>query len=89
MSEFVNGQRVVYGRMPEFIPNVAEFADIDTLPPISFEIGTYLSTPVLMNDGQVYGTLKNPFSGHPKMRKNSFRIAFISTGEQFSLAIQE
>ena len=50
-------QRVVDGRIPEFIPNVAQFADKDALPPTSFEIGTYLSTPVLMNDGQVYGTL--------------------------------
>lgn len=53
VSEFVNGQRVVYGRIPEFIPNVAQFADKDALPPTSFEIGTYLSTPVLMNDAWV------------------------------------
>ena len=55
---------MVDGRIPEFIPNVAQFAAKDALPPTSFEIDTYLSTPVLMNDGQVYGTLCC-LSSHP------------------------
>ncbi|OYT91750.1 MAG: hypothetical protein CFE43_11660 [Burkholderiales bacterium PBB3] len=50
-------QRVVDGRLPEVIPNVAQFAGKDQLPPAPFDIGTYLSTPVLLGGGQVYGTL--------------------------------
>lgn len=50
-------QRVVDGRLPEVIPNVPQFAGKDELPPASFDIGTYLSTPVLLDGGKVYGTL--------------------------------
>lgn len=50
-------QRVVDGRIPEFIPNVPKFADSAQLPPTSFDVGTFLSTPVFLDDGHVYGTL--------------------------------
>ena len=50
-------QRVVDGRIPEVIPNVPEFANKAQLPPTSFDVGTYLSTPVLLDGGHVYGTL--------------------------------
>ena len=48
---------MVDGRIPEVIPNVSQFAGKDQLPPTAFDIGTYLSTPVLLNGGHVYGTL--------------------------------
>ena len=50
-------QRVVDGRIPEVIPNVPQFANKAQLPATSFEIGTFLSTPVFLDDGQTYGTL--------------------------------
>ena len=49
-------QHVVEGRLPEFIPRVADFPKCD-LPPTRFEIGTYVSVPVMLDRGQVYGTL--------------------------------
>jgi GAF domain-containing protein len=50
-------QRVVDGRMPELVPNLATYPGRDALPEAPFDIGTHLSTPILMQDGQVYGTL--------------------------------
>lgn len=50
-------QRVVDGRLPQLIPKVAELPNRDQLPEIPFEIGTHLSTPVILKDGRIYGTL--------------------------------
>ncbi len=50
-------QRVVDGRLPPLIPNVALFRPTEDLPPLSYDIGTYLSTPVILTDGRLYGTL--------------------------------
>ncbi len=50
-------QRVVDGRLPRFIPDVAALPDKDQLPTPPFEIGTHLSTPVVLSDGRIYGTL--------------------------------
>ncbi len=50
-------QRVVDGRIPPVIKNVSTFPDRAQLPKAPFDIGTYLSAPILMDDGQVYGTL--------------------------------
>ena len=50
-------QRVVDGRIPEFIPSVPTFANKAQLPATSFEVGTFLSTPVFLDDGHAYGTL--------------------------------
>lgn len=50
-------QHVVDGRIPPVIENVATFPGKAKLPPAPFDIGTYLSAPILMHDGQVYGTL--------------------------------
>jgi hypothetical protein len=52
-------QRVVDGRLPQLIPKVNDLpsavkADLPRLP---FDIGTHLSTPILLNDGRIYGTL--------------------------------
>jgi hypothetical protein len=52
-------QRVVDGRLPEMIPRMDDLpakvrAD---LPKPPFDIGTHLSTPILLDDGRIYGTL--------------------------------
>lgn len=64
-------QRVIDGRLPQLIPDVAELPNRDELPAISFEIGTHLSTPVILPDGSVYGTLCCfSCSPNPDIRQN-------------------
>lgn len=50
-------QRVVEERMPPFIPNLQTFEGKEDLPKTPFEIATFLSTPIRLHSGQVYGTL--------------------------------
>ena len=50
-------QRVVDGRLPQFISDSNQLPDRARLPAVPFPIGTYLSTPIFLNDGRVYGTL--------------------------------
>jgi GAF domain-containing protein len=50
-------QRVVDGRLPQFITDSNKLPDRASLPSAPFPIGTYLSTPIFLNDGQIYGTL--------------------------------
>ena len=50
-------QRVVDGRLPQFITDSNKLPDRAKLPAVPFPIGRYLSAPILLNDGQVYGTL--------------------------------
>ena len=50
-------QRVVDGRLPQFIADSTRLPDRARLPAAPFPIGTYLSTPIFLNDGRVYGTL--------------------------------
>lgn len=50
-------QRVVDGRLPGFVHDVSALGPDVDLPPLPIRIGTHLSTPVVMDDGQVFGTL--------------------------------
>lgn len=50
-------QRVVDGRLPSYIPDVSQFQGQTQLPATPLTVGTYLSTPINLNDGRVYGTL--------------------------------
>ena len=50
-------QRVVDGRLPQFITDSNKLPDRAKLPAVPFPIATYLSAPIFLNDGQVYGTL--------------------------------
>ncbi|MDM0045080.1 GAF domain-containing protein [Variovorax dokdonensis] len=50
-------QRVVDGRLPQLVHDVAALPDAAELPATPFPIGAHLSTPVVLNDGRVYGTL--------------------------------
>ena len=50
-------QRVVDGRLPQFISDSNQLPNRVRLPAVPFPIGTYLSTPIFLNDGRVYGTL--------------------------------
>jgi GAF domain-containing protein len=49
--------RVVDGRLPGFIPDVSQLGPEVDLPAIPFAIGTHLGTPVVLDDGRVFGTL--------------------------------
>jgi len=50
-------QRIVDGRLPEAIPDVSALPPSLGLPPIPFTVGAHLSTPIVLSDGSVYGTL--------------------------------
>ncbi len=50
-------QRVVDGRLPELIPDVAALPAGTDAPAADFPIGTHLSTPIVLRDGSLYGTL--------------------------------
>ena len=50
-------QAVVDGRMPGMVPDVEVLRTQVELPPTGKGIGAFLSTPIVMKDGSVYGTL--------------------------------
>ncbi len=50
-------QRVVDGRLPGYLPDTAASPEFARLPQPPFPIGTHLSTPIVLKDGTVYGTL--------------------------------
>ena len=50
-------QRVVDGRLPGYIANLAELPPDADVPPLPFPIGTHLSAPVVLKDGSTFGTL--------------------------------
>ena len=50
-------QRVIDGRLPNLVRNLKQEPAFPELPPTDFPIGAHLSTPIVLNDGRVYGTL--------------------------------
>ncbi|OUM01884.1 GAF domain-containing protein [Variovorax sp. JS1663] len=50
-------QRVVDGRLPQLIHDVAALPSASELPPTPFPVGAHLSTPIVLDDGRVYGTI--------------------------------
>lgn len=51
-------QRVVDGRLPGYIANTAALPEAAALTKdLPFPIGTHISTPIVLQDGEVYGTL--------------------------------
>ncbi|WKB52228.1 GAF domain-containing protein [Eleftheria terrae] len=48
---------VVEGRLPQAIPDMAALPPVDGLPQPPMRIGAHLSTPIVLKDGTVYGTL--------------------------------
>lgn len=50
-------QRVVQGRMPELVPDARVLVAKGDLPETGIEVGAHLSTPVVLADGSVYGTV--------------------------------
>jgi GAF domain-containing protein len=50
-------KRVVDGRLPELIRDAAPLQASGQAPAAPFPIGTHLSTPIVLSNGDVYGTL--------------------------------
>ncbi|RZI78444.1 MAG: GAF domain-containing protein [Variovorax sp.] len=50
-------QRVIDGRLPQLVQDVARLPDFRELPATSFPIGAHMSTPIVLRDGAIYGTL--------------------------------
>ena len=51
-------QRVVDGRMPPYIPDASKALSSAQLEKeLPFRIGTFISTPIVLEGGEVYGTL--------------------------------
>lgn len=51
-------QRVVDGRMPPYIPDASRNPSSGTLEKeLPFRIGTFISSPIVLKGGEVYGTL--------------------------------
>ncbi|HYP83505.1 GAF domain-containing protein [Variovorax sp.] len=63
-------QRVVDGRLPELVHDVAALPTAGELPATPFPVGAHLSTPVVLNDGRIYGTLCCfSFAPNPTLRE--------------------
>jgi hypothetical protein len=62
-------QRVVDGRLPQYIDDGAKYQASGAAPATPFPVGTHLSVPIVLKDGQVYGTLCC-FSHHVNGRVN-------------------
>lgn len=50
-------QHVVTGRLPQLMKDAQPYVDKGAAPKVGIRIGTHLSTPILLKNGGVYGTL--------------------------------
>jgi hypothetical protein len=50
-------QRIVQGRMPELVTDAAPMVARGELPETGIPVGAHLSTPVVLADGRIYGTV--------------------------------
>lgn len=51
-------QRVVDGRMPQMVPDIQRYVEMHPgTPRAPFPVGTFLSAPIVLDNGRVYGTL--------------------------------
>lgn len=69
-------QRVIDGRLPELVPRMDELPAKTRaeLPMPPFDIGTHLSTPILLKNGEVYGTLCCfSFSPHENIQQRDLK----------------
>ena len=50
-------QCVLDGRLPKLVHDAATCPQKDALPATPFRVGAHISTPIVLVDGQIYGTL--------------------------------
>lgn len=63
-------KRVVDGRLPKFIADTSQNPEtVELLKGVPHPVGTFISTPILLSNGNVYGTLCT-FSFHPVDQPN-------------------
>jgi hypothetical protein len=67
-------KHVVEGRLPELVADTRPWIERGELPPLKFEVGAHLSTPVVLPDGRVYGTVCC-FSSEPEPRLQEGALA--------------
>ena len=48
---------VVEGRLPRLLRDAGPYVRSKAVPPTALQIGTHLSTPVVLRNGKIYGTL--------------------------------
>ena len=58
---------VAEGRLPKMVQDYGKHPVTSRLPPAPFQIGSYLSVPVVLGDGRTYGTMCC-FSASPNER---------------------
>lgn len=64
-------QRVVEGRLPRWIANASTHPlSAELVKKLPFPIGTHISTPIVLENGDIYGTLCC-FSFHPQDKPNA------------------
>lgn len=68
-------QRVVDGRLPGLIRDAASLPPGTDVPPTPFRVGAHLSTPIVLGDGRVYGTLCSfSTSPNPQLQESDLLI---------------
>lgn len=50
-------QRVVDGRIPQLVPDARQLVGTGKAPALPYPVGSFLSTPLVLQSGEVYGTL--------------------------------
>jgi GAF domain-containing protein len=55
---------VIDGRLPKIVRDVKALPSGTDLPELPFPVGSYISTPIALKDGSIYGTLC-AFSANP------------------------
>jgi hypothetical protein len=65
---------VVQGRLPELVTDAAPFVADGSVPDVGITVGAHLSTPVVLADGRVYGTVCC-FSASPKPEMRESALA--------------
>ena len=50
-------QCVLQGRLPKLVHDAEAYREKANLPPTPFRVGAHISAPIVLADGQVYGTL--------------------------------
>ena len=63
-------QRVVDGRLPRIVRDVKALPADTDIPDIPIQVGSYISTPIALADGSIYGTLC-AFSAKPHPELNA------------------
>lgn len=83
-------QRVLDGRLPALIPSVAALAATHDVPASPVPIGSYMAVPVVLETGELYGTLCClSFEPHPSLGQKELKRLEMSARQVARLIDQE